>query len=126
LPESSPDIRPEPSSVTVSPTYRSVAVVRVGIAPSLTIIGTLIDSDGNPVANMPGNMLDSAGTAIPSKGMFTDERGVFECYELAPGPLSILWDDGSVLTITVPEGKPGTVVDMGRVSAHGVLQGGDR
>lgn len=125
FPQSPPDQRPAPGSIEFSPEYRSVTVIRVGVASSLAVRGTLVDESGAPVANMPGDLVDANGEVIPDSGTFTDEKGVFECYELSPGPVSIRWGDGGMISFLVPEGEPGSFHDLGHVtvSVHGPVGG---
>lgn len=124
LPASSPDARPSPSSVELRPEYRSIALVRVGLAPSIAVRGVLTDPSGARVANMPGDVVDGSGSALSFSGTFTDEGGVFECYGLAPGHASIRWGDGRVTSLNVPAGDSGSVVDLGIVLAMKPVQEG--
>ena len=68
-----------------------------------SVRGALVNAENAPVANMPGDLVDANGAIIPFSGTFTDEKGVFECYGLSPGPVAIRWGDGSVLSFQVPE-----------------------
>jgi hypothetical protein len=52
LPKSPPDAQPVPASIELRPEYRSIAVLRVGLAPSIAIRGTLVDASMVPVANI--------------------------------------------------------------------------
>jgi hypothetical protein len=118
LPESPPEARPYPSSVAIAPEYRSIAVLRVGVAPSISVRGRLVSADGEAVTNLSGGFISDSGESLPLSGTFTDESGVFECYGLAPGAATIRWDDGSVSSIVVPESEAGAFVDLGDIVSH--------
>ncbi len=126
LPQSPPDTRPNLSSIEFMPQYRSIAVIRVGLAPSIAIRATLVDDEKAPVANMPGDLVGAKGALVPGSGTFTDEKGVFECYGLAPGMMSMRWADGSILTFTVPASRPGSIIDLGIVTAQVSSPGGQQ
>ncbi len=126
LPESPPEAVPEPSSVQLEPAYRSIAVIRVGVAPSIAIKAILVDSRGQAVANMPGDVIAPDGKALPFAGTFTDEKGVFECFSLAPGPVSLRWADGRTSTLRVPESSGSAILSLGQILAVPALQGGKR
>ncbi len=123
LPQSPPDERPDPASVSLSPAYRSISVIRVGIAPSIAVRGLLVDAAGAPVVNLSGGIVDAEGISVPFTGTFTDEEGVFECYGLAPGPMSIRWDDGRISSFEVPRSKSGILVYVGSVLAQAEAEG---
>ena len=117
MPESPPDVRPDPTSIELRPAYRSITIVTIKRASSATVRGTLVDAKGKPRTNIAGDLFDESGKAIAGGATFTDEAGVFECFGLPRGRLTIKWDDGSESTIDVPEGESGAVIDLGTVAA---------
>ncbi|HUX41632.1 MAG TPA: hypothetical protein VMV83_10750 [Rectinemataceae bacterium] len=117
MPESPPDVLPDPTSVELMPAYRSITIVTIKQASSASVRGTLVDSKGKPKTNIAGDLFDESGKAIAGGATFTDETGVFECFGLPRGRLTIKWDDGSESTIEVPEGEAGAVVELGTVAA---------
>jgi outer membrane usher protein len=124
LPQSPPDSRPTPSSVELKPEYRSISVVRVSLAYSTSVRGILVDERKAPLVDLSGDLVDKDGKVVPSTGTFSDDNGVFECYDLPPGPVTIRWSDGSVLSFVVPAGKPDTIVDLGDVTPEPGPTGG--
>jgi hypothetical protein len=126
LPDSPPDARPDPTSIVIEPAYRSVSVVRVGLAPSIAVRGRLVDERGRPIANMPGDLVDATGKLLPFTGTFTDESGIFECYGLEPGQVAIRWADGSAYSFSLGKGMPVGMVDLGDVNPTKERNGGSR
>jgi P pilus assembly protein, porin PapC len=118
MPDSSPDVRPSPASVEFTPEYRSVTIVRVKAASSVSIKARLVDEDASPRKNISGDLIDAEGKTLPSGGTFTDEEGIFECFGLIAGPASIRWSDGSLSRFEVPEGEPGSSLDIGDVGSE--------
>jgi outer membrane usher protein len=118
MPQSSPERRPDPSSVEFTPTYRSITIIHVGVAASLTIRGRLVGETKEPRVDLSGDLLDAERKVLAFSGTFTDEEGVFECYDLNPGPIAIKWSDGSECELTVPEGEAGAFFDLGDVVAR--------
>ena len=117
MPDSPPEIRPGLGSIQFRPAYRSVTLVKVAVASSISVSGRLVGDDRGPRKNLSGNVIDPRGAALPIAGTFTDDEGVFECYGLSAGPSSIRWSDGSLSSFTVPEGDPGAFFDIGDVEA---------
>lgn len=118
MPESSPDRRPDPTAIAFTPAYKSVTLVKVGLASSISVGGRLVDASGGPRKNMAGDILDSSGAALPFGGTFSDDEGVFQCFGLSAGDAAIRWSDGSVSKFRVPEGDSGAYFDIGDVSAE--------
>jgi len=118
LPDSPPDVRPDPPSVKFMPEYRSITVIKVGRASSATIRGFLVDAKGAPKTNLAGDLFDASGKAVDQGATFTDDKGIFECFGLPKGRLTIKWDDGSTCSVDVPEGAPGAISDIGTVVAE--------
>jgi outer membrane usher protein FimD/PapC len=126
MPLSPPETRPHPSSVELSPAYRSVSVIRVGAEPSISARGLLLDNSGRPVPNMAGDVVDSSGAAAPFSGTFTDERGIFECYGLSPGPTLIRWENGWLSSFMIPPSPPGSIIELAPVSSAMPETGGGK
>jgi hypothetical protein len=125
MPDSDPDRRPDPSAIAFTPAYRSITVVKVGIASSVAVGGRLVDESGAPRKNLSGDILDSSGKTIPYSGTFTDDDGAFECFGLSNGEAAIKWSDGSVSKFTVPAGEPGAFFDIGDIVASAPEASGD-
>ncbi|MEI6874616.1 MAG: hypothetical protein WCL50_05735 [Spirochaetota bacterium] len=121
LPESAPDRRAEPSSVELFSTYRSGTIIEVKTTASVAARGRLVDPAGRPLGNLMGDRIDVGGSAIPFSGTFTDENGIFECYDLRAGSQVIQWKDGrtSRFSLAEDEGREGTIADLGDVLAEG-------
>jgi len=117
MPDSPPERRPSPASLEFLPTYRSITLLKVGVASSVSISGRLVDANLSPKKNLSGDIIDSGGRAVPFAGTFTDDDGSFECFGLSPGRAAIRWNDGSTSSFAVPEGEPGAFFDLGDVGA---------
>jgi outer membrane usher protein len=66
----------------ISPAYRSGSLVVIAPVVSVSIRGTLVDDDGEPVIYETGRY---SGPDDATGSFFTDESGVFEIYGLEPG-----------------------------------------
>ncbi len=117
MPQSPPDVRPDPASVELHPVYRSITIVNISLAASATIRGTLVDVNGKPMPNLAGDLSMDSGKALDQGATFTDEKGVFECFGLPRGKLTIKWDDGSQCSVDVPAGESGAIFDLGTIVA---------
>ena len=118
LPSSDAERRPSPESIRFVPAYRSVTVVPVTLAPSVSVRGVVIDAAGKPLAGLSGDLMDAGGTAISGGGTFTDETGAFECYGIGPGRHEIRFSDGSVVRFSVPAGMNEGTMDLGRIAVE--------
>lgn len=118
MPGSPPDRRLDPAAVEIVPGYRSVTVITVRSASSVAARGRLVDGAGRPLANLVGDLSNGGGT-------FTDEMGVFECYGLEAGELSIQWSDGSGSRFTVDGSREGAMVELGDLRAEKAAPGGE-
>lgn len=119
LPASDADKTAVPTSVVLVPAYKSVTVVRVRLASSIVVRGTVLDAQGKPRAGLTGDLFDAALAPVPSAGTFTDEAGVFEWYGLDIGTYAVKWSDGTVSRFEVPAGAiNGQTVDLGTVAAE--------
>jgi len=118
LPESGANSTTVPLSVELLPTYKSVSVVKVCPAPSISAKGIAIDTDGRVMSGLSGELINLDGLAVAEKGTFTDEGGSFECYGLEKGNYAIRWSDGSTTVFSIPESSPFTLVDLGKISAE--------
>jgi len=115
LPDSPPELRPEPASVEIRPAYRSVSVVVARAAAAISARGRLVDGRGEPQAGLTGDLLARDGTKLAFSGTFADEEGWFECYGLEAGAHEILWSDGERSSFTVPPARVGEMVELGDV-----------
>ncbi len=126
MPSSSPDMRPEPLSLEISPSYRSVAIVRVKMASAVSVRGILLDEKGKPLANQVGDLSDDKDATRNFGASFSDEKGFFEFFGIPAGSMVIRWGGGYESHITVPEGGPGSVFDLGTIIAKKIAADGDR
>ncbi|MEI6385242.1 MAG: hypothetical protein WCQ50_01315 [Spirochaetota bacterium] len=126
MPTSSPDMRPEPLSLELSPSYRSVAIVRIKMASAVTVRGILVDEKGKPLANQLGDLADYKDRSRNFGASFSDEKGLFEFFGIPAGSMVITWGGGYESRITVPEGGPGSVFDLGTIVAKKLAADGDR
>ena len=103
-------------SFKVFPTYRSGYVFEVGSANNVTALGTMLGSDGQPVALVSGTATDVAHPDHVPVTLFTNRLGRFGATGLAPGQwrLEMLDDRKSVFLIDVPKDAKG-VVRLGEI-----------
>jgi outer membrane usher protein FimD/PapC len=118
LPSSDAERRPSPDSIRFVPAYRSVTIVPVTLAPSVSVRGVALDAAGNPLIGLSGDLVDASGNAIPGGGTFTDETGAFECYGIGSGRHGIRFSDGSVVRFSVPAGMTEGTMDLGRIAVE--------
>ena len=118
MPDSPPETRPSLASVEFKPAYRSATLLKIGVASSISVRGTLVGPDGKPRRDLSGQVLDSRGTVLPDAGTFSDDDGIFECYDVRPGSVAIKWSDGSTSALEIPEGESGTTIDLGDVGSN--------
>jgi outer membrane usher protein len=116
-PESPPDLTPSPRSVELFPGYKSITIIKVRAAPSISVGGRVIDAAGKPLANMAGDLLDEAGEKKAFAGTFTDEAGLFECYGLDSGEHTILWGDGTRSSFTIAKDEERKMIELGDIPA---------
>ena len=122
-PQSPPDLRPDPASIELHPVYRSITIVKIDRAASATIRGVLVDANGKPKPNLAGDLSSESGKTLDQSATFTDEKGVFECFGLPRGRLTIKWDDGGLSSVEVPAGESGAVFDLGTIVAQSPSDG---
>jgi outer membrane usher protein FimD/PapC len=118
LPTSDADLMPYPATISLVPGYKTVTVVKVALASSVSISGVAIDAAGMPLVGLSGDILNDEGMPIENGGTFTDEVGYFECYGLGEGRHTIRLSDGSVIRFSVPEGMTKGTLDLGIVVAE--------
>ena len=103
-------------SFKVFPAYRSGYVFEVGSANNVTALGTMVGSDGQPVALVSGTATPVAHPDQPPVTLFTNRLGRFGATGLAPGQwrLEMLDDRKSVFVIDIPKDAKG-VVRLGEI-----------
>ena len=103
-------------SFKVFPSYRSGYVFEVGSANHVTALGTMLGSDGQPVALVSGTATQVAHPDRPPVTLFTNRIGRFGATGLAPGQwrLEMLDDRKSVFLIDIPKDAKG-VVRLGEI-----------
>jgi outer membrane usher protein len=92
----------------LSPKHRSGYALKVGSAYTVTALGTLIGSDGAPVALLTGTAREAAH---PDKTveLFTNREGRFSAAGVAPGKwlIEVAGDPPAQFELDVPEGAVG-------------------
>lgn len=117
MPSSPPDMTPTPKSIELYSTYKSITIIDVRAAAAIAIHGRLVDEEGRILANLPGDLLDPKGNKKAFAGTFSDEEGIFECYDLDSGEHTILWSDGRKTVFTIAKDEERTMIDMGDMLA---------
>ena len=117
MPESPPEVIPSPKSVEILPDYKSVTIIRVGAAPSIAVRGRLVDASGKARANLVGDILNENGVKQAFSGVFTDEEGIFECYDLDVGYHMIKWADGSISRFRIAVDEKSKMIELGDLVA---------
>lgn len=105
----------------VIPQYRSGYKMIVGSEYSMTAIGTLLDSQGAPVALAIGTITELESDNPMTYEVFTNREGRFGIPGLAPGKwrLEMLDDDRSTVIIEIPDEPELTIVRLGNVRGTG-------
>jgi outer membrane usher protein len=104
-------------SFKVFPAYRSGYVLQVGSDYNLTVMGTMIDRDGQPISLMAGQATELAHPDRPPVTLFTNRIGRFGATGLAPGKwrIEMLDQAKSVYLVTIPEDATG-IVRVGEIT----------
>lgn len=91
------------------PPYRSGYNLVVGSAFTVTVIGTLLDERGDPVALLTGEATSLDDPAAPTAVVFTNRVGRFGAQGLAPGRWQVRMntDPPTLFAFEVPEGTVG-------------------
>lgn len=103
-------------SFKVFPAYRSGYVLEVGSDYNVTLVGTMLNSDGQPVTLVAGQATELAHPERPPVTLFTNRQGRFGASGLAPGKwrIQMLDQNKSVYIVTVAKDAVG-VVKLGEI-----------
>lgn len=77
----------------VKPTYKSGSTLLIGADASLTVLGALLDTKGNPLSLMGGEIVDNDGKIV-SGGFFTNRNGQFLVEGMKTGNYWLRFYDG--------------------------------
>lgn len=104
-------------SFKVFPPYRSGYVLEVGSDYGVTVIGTMVDADGQPISLVSGTATELAHPEREKVTLFTNRQGRFGATGLAPGKwkLEMLDERKSVFLIDIPEDADG-IVRLGQMA----------
>ncbi len=96
-------------SYTLYPGYRSGTVVRLGSDANVMADGTLVFSDGAPVALQAGSIRPVAEPDALPQAFFTNRAGRFRIDKLKPGryAMQIFSVPGATLLVDIPAGAAG-------------------
>lgn len=103
-------------SFKVFPAYRSGYVLEVGSDYNVTLMGTMLNTEGQPVTLVAGQATELAHPDRPPVTLFTNRQGRFGASGLAPGKwrIEMLDQNKSVYIVTVPKDAVG-VVKLGEI-----------
>lgn len=103
-------------SFKVFPAYRSGYVLEVGSDYNVTLVGTMLNSDGQPVTLVAGQATELAHPDRPPVTLFTNRQGRFGASGLAPGKwrIQMLDQNKSVYIVTIAKDAVG-VVKLGEI-----------
>lgn len=102
---------------TVNPTYRSGYALRVGSAYSVTVVGSLLTAEGDPVSLLVGEARALDDDEAPVLTVFTNRAGRFAMQGAGPGRWRIAFPGTPAFTITIPEDATG-LVRLGELRAE--------
>lgn len=118
VPEAPPGYDLGQGSFRLFPPYRSGYHLVVGSDYSLTAVGTMLNTAGEPVSLVTGTATEIANPDREPVTLFTNRQGRFGLVGLAPGQwrIDMLDDERSSFVIDVPEDSSG-VVRLGELRA---------
>ena len=98
------------------PLYRSGMTYMVGSEASITVIGQVQDTRGQPIAMTVGKISAIDGRELPTVTTFTNKIGRFVAQGLAPGDYQIVFPDRGNLTVEfrIEEGAVG-MIELGLI-----------
>jgi outer membrane usher protein len=104
----------------VLPSYRSGYLLTVGSDYNLTVMGTMHNADGEPVALVSGTATELAHPERPALTMFTNRQGRFGAAGLAPGKwrIEMLDPARSTFILDIPADAKG-IVRIGDIAPSG-------
>ncbi|MBX3561925.1 MAG: fimbria/pilus outer membrane usher protein [Sphingomonas sp.] len=96
-------------NVRVFPPYRSGYLVTAGSDYSVTVVGTLLDTNGQPVSLLAGRAIELAEPDRPAITVFTNRTGRFGIAGLRPGRwrIEMPTQPATFVIIDVPDGERG-------------------
>ena len=95
----------------IFPAYRSGYVLEVGSDYNVTLVGTMLNSDGQLVTLVAGQATELAHPDRPPVTLFTNRQGRFGASGLAPGKwrIQMLDQNKSVYIVTIAKDAVGVV-----------------
>lgn len=104
-------------SFKVFPAYRSGYVLEVGSDYNITVMGTMLDRDGQPIPLIAGQATELAHPDRAPVTLFTNRQGRFGVTGLAPGQwrIEMLDQAKSVYLVTVPDDASG-IIRLGEIA----------